>query len=287
MDQTFIARVYPRSRANTSHFSISDLREPRPPIPFNQEQVLLTPQYSSPPRVAIGLTALDVSANHDLRICAYVDRLAEDSFVVHLDSWGSTELLAASATWLDVAADDPHFQVGSFDTIEIQSSEQPEQAISKRIDFERTFADSPPIVLVWLNSVHANKSHNTRVKVYTSDIDKQGFTIHVDTWGDSILYSGGASWIAYPASRAGTFSGVVDIEGEPGLQCNGDVSFPIAFAESPNVLLAVNWIDFACQKEVGFKTFVDCASDKGFKWHFNLSEGSHCYGAGVSYLALV
>lgn len=84
---------------------------------------------------------------------------------------------------------------GSWSTSNVRSWQQPQEKTSGRVNFSQKF-NQVPKVTVSLRSLDTNKDYNTRVKVYTSDIDKTGFTIHADSWSNTQLYSAGVSWVA-------------------------------------------------------------------------------------------
>jgi hypothetical protein len=42
---------------------------------------------------------------------------------------------------------------------------------------------------------------NRRVTTWVADVDEFGFTIHINTWADTVLYGATAGWIVYPSDR--------------------------------------------------------------------------------------
>ncbi|CAG9984219.1 unnamed protein product [Clonostachys byssicola] len=85
------------------------------------------------------------------------------------------------------AANLQHFVIdeGIWHTNDVRSWQQPQEMTSGRA----------LKVSVSLRSVDANKDYNIRVKVYTSRIDKTGFTVHADSWSNTQLYPAGVSWV--------------------------------------------------------------------------------------------
>jgi hypothetical protein len=61
--------------------------------------------------------------------------------------------------------------------------------------FERPFS-APPVVQLGVVGVDASKDHNLRVRVRAEDITANGFTIVVETWLHSQLWSVDVSWLA-------------------------------------------------------------------------------------------
>lgn len=68
----------------------------------------------------------------------------------------------------------------------------------EQIKFSKPFA-AVPKVSVALNLTDSDKGWNTRLKVYATDIDTEGFTLHADVWNDTRMYGCGVSWLAIGA----------------------------------------------------------------------------------------
>ncbi|OQD80181.1 hypothetical protein PENANT_c038G09782 [Penicillium antarcticum] len=208
-DKMFIHSLYPEQTRNMARFSTQDFRLPSNPKLLNATQVNFEPKYPEPPAIAVGLTELDISKEFNVRIKAYADRVTQSGFVIHADSWADTVLFSAGAAWFEVASTDTEFQIGHFDTLELRPWNEAEQQNTKRIIFENSFT-KPPKVVVWLQGFDMDKHKCWKIAVHASNISSEGFDVHIDTWGESQLYSGSASWIAYPADKTGIVSGVVD-----------------------------------------------------------------------------
>ena len=67
-------------------------------------------------------------------------------------------------------------------------------------------------MIVFLKKLDMDKNKNWRVITKVSDIDANGFTIHINTWADSILYRAVAGWIAYQGDRPYIFSGTANTQ---------------------------------------------------------------------------
>ncbi|KAL6836481.1 hypothetical protein J3E69DRAFT_321691 [Trichoderma sp. SZMC 28015] len=65
----------------------------------------------------------------------------------------------------------------------------------QRINFSRRF-ESAPRVIVSICRANIDCNKNFRLKVYASDIDSEGFTVHADYWADTNLIECGVSWVA-------------------------------------------------------------------------------------------
>jgi hypothetical protein len=294
-DKSYIKQMYPPQARDTGTYTTREQRPWFPPVARNVKQVTFSPPHDTPPDVAVGLTELDISNAANIRISAFADRITSTDMSVHLDAWSNTSLYSAGCTWLeDRQAEFDDLQVGNFSTKELHPWHEPTKTNSKYIRFPRAFS-SPPKVLVWLKSVDMAKNFNWRVEAYPSrDVSTTGFTININTWADSILYSADAAWIAYrePADRARVHSGAADTKqyrpwSPAQLNNGGRIDFPAdTFDRLPKtLLLAVNRFDFDCRRNIRFRAFADTISEAGFRWHVDSWADSLCYGAGITYIA--
>ncbi|KAK5010187.1 hypothetical protein LTR28_011352 [Elasticomyces elasticus] len=131
-----------------------------------------------------------------------------------------------------------------------------------------------------------DKNHNWRVTAHASDISAEGFAIHIDTWADTTLYSGAASWIAYPASKKDACSGFADtsMQKETGLEAQAEKGGRVVFPEGMFEKEPTSF-DFDHEHNLRFRADVKDVSKEGFQWTVSSWADSVCYGAGISYLA--
>ena len=69
------------------------------------------------------------------------------------------------------------------------------QKAQGRVKFTKQFK-TVPTVQVSISAADASKGGDFRVKVYATGVDTEGFVAHVDTWGESKVYSCEVSWVA-------------------------------------------------------------------------------------------
>ncbi|KAF8251470.1 hypothetical protein K440DRAFT_637435 [Wilcoxina mikolae CBS 423.85] len=279
----------PQARTN-SIFCTSDHRSWSPPVEQNETKINFYPPYRVPPTITCGLTGLDIDRETFIRIKAYADNIRRDSFYIHLDAWSGTTVYEASCTWLETTNDEPDFQVGTYKFAWKPYMDTSKQRYSEFIKFDYAF-DKCPNVVIWLNQLDLDTGHIIRIKTYASDITTTDFTIHIDTWDDSIIYGAGVSWIAYPCDHPGIFSGNVCTTDyrdwhNPDSTNGGDVTFPKDFFHTvPKVLLAVNYLDFDHRYNLRFRAYADRVWQGGMKWHVNSWADTICYNVGAAFLA--
>ncbi|KIO25276.1 hypothetical protein M407DRAFT_75936 [Tulasnella calospora MUT 4182] len=258
-----------------------------------QEQTSKTlnlPQtYVAPPRCVVGLNSLDMQSGTNIRVRAYDDGVDSQRYTAHIDTWAGTTLYSASIDTLVLKPGNLDILSGQFSTEEDHPWNQPKVATSRRINFERPFV-TPPKVLCFLKQFDTGSGSSTRVRTYTSDIDAKGFTIHIDTWADSILYSATSSWVAYPEDKDYIFSGTANIMDirpwqDPQPQNHKDISFQgTQFFKKPTVFVALNSIDISAETNLRIRAYCDNVTTGGMTWHMDSWADTKLWSAGMSYL---
>ncbi|KAG8906770.1 hypothetical protein FRC00_012336, partial [Tulasnella sp. 408] len=110
---------------------------------------------------------------------------------------------------------------------------------------------TPPIVVVWLRKFATRSDTSTRIRTYASDVDVRGFTVHIDTWADTTLWTAAAFWLAYPEDKDHIYSGTantMDVRSwqNPQAKTREYINFQgTRFWKTPTVFTALNWIDIS------------------------------------------
>ncbi|KAF5678672.1 hypothetical protein FHETE_1113 [Fusarium heterosporum] len=258
------------TRPGASKFSTTEVR---PDYMFEAKTsgtVKFTKEFDEPPAMAVGLSCLDLAGDANIRVNAYADDITRDSATM--------------------AENDPDFQVGKFSTTDDHPWNHPQEKTSSRINFARPYKSSPTVI-VWLSLLDMDKRNNWRVHTTASDISPNGFTIHIDTWGDSILYTATAHWIAYLGDKEGVASGsykASDIRpwNRPMTNNSGRVEFPVnMFQNPPTVLTALNRLDIDCNRGLRVKLGTKGVSAQSMDWDIEGWHDTILYDAGASYIA--
>ncbi|KAK3389979.1 hypothetical protein B0H63DRAFT_446138 [Podospora didyma] len=299
-DKTFINEMYPSEKAETGTFSTTEVHT-KPAKTAVQRQVFAQTYPSGPPELAVGLTSLDISPSTDVRVSAFADKITTRTADVHINTWDDTTLFSASATWLKAAADDPSIQVGQASTLDTGTLTS-QTRTSIPVTFQQAYT-APPQVIVWLNGFDMGHEHNWRVAASASDITSDGFVLHLDSAGDTVLHSASAAWIAFPkpGEAAGTGVKVVgesfctmDVRSwdRPTQVTKGQIRFPATpLNRTPRtVLVALSSLDMAMGHSLRVKVSIDDAapgSGAGVAWRIETwGDDSILYSAGASYIAL-
>ncbi|KIO25260.1 hypothetical protein M407DRAFT_210776 [Tulasnella calospora MUT 4182] len=247
--------------------------------------------YVAPPRCVVGLNSLDMKAGTNLRVKAYESAVDSQRYTANIDTWGDTTLFSASTDALILKPANLDIQSGQFSTVDDHPWNEPKLQTSRRINFERPFV-TPPKVVVFLQSFDtAGSGTSTRLRTYHSDIDAKGFTIHIDTWSDTTLYSAIAGWIAYPEDKDYIYSGTtstMDVRPwqDPQLQTYKDITFQnTQFHKKPTVFLALNSIDISTGTNLRIRAHADNITTGGLTWHIDSWADTKLWSAGISYIA--
>lgn len=242
------------------------------------------------PGLVVGLTTLDASCDANVRVKAYTSAIQRDCFTIHIDSWMNTTLYGAGCTWLQIEADDRDFQYGSYHTLEDHDWYKYPAQNTRKVNFKRPYLAIPKVV-VWLSVIDVGHGSSWRIKSYATDVTAQGFTIHIDSWLDSRLYSAMASWVAYPADTPGIAGGIVSTQSirswaQPRASNSAFEAFDVGvFKKQPRVFMALNALDIDRNQNMRLKVKADNVSAAGMTWHLNAWTDTTLYSAGASYIA--
>lgn len=290
VSNTIIKREVARNPTIGS-FSTAELRSWKELRDKTSKVVSFASPYSALPGLPIGLTKVDINNNQNVRVNSYASDIKKDRFDIHINTWGGTSLHSASCAWLEVEANDPDFQFGTFNTLDDHPWNSPQMLTTRLINFPRRYS-KPPMVVVWLAAFDIKHDKNWRVKTYATSVTATSFTIHVDTWGDTVLYSATASWVAYPADKPDIFCGSFNTTDmrpcdSPQLRNSGYVEFGNnTFFAPPRTILAINSIDICCKRNLRLELKASSINDFGMTWHINSWGDTILYSAGASYIAL-
>lgn len=237
--------------------------------------------------VLLGISHIDVTI---LRLKAEVRCIADDRAIVNVSTWGDTKHWQSECSWLSIPPDDPDIQTGRYTTTQDHPWSESQKSTSRRIAFAHPYA-TPPKVIVWLDAVDSGPGRNVRVRTWADQIDATGFTIHVDTWADSNLWSAGASWLAHSADRRDVRSGQFEIgdirpSDSPQHTNTGRVSWGAPrMARPPRVFTALRALDFQDGKNIRIKTITSEITTTGMTWNLESRDDTIMYQAGAVYFA--
>ncbi|KAL3965565.1 metalloprotease protein [Purpureocillium lilacinum] len=288
-DKAYAKFCYPKGDFDAGQFNTMEVRPWDKPQLDNDKVIYYQKKYDTVPELPLGITSLDIGQAANIRIRALTSEANTEKFKASLQSWADTTLFSASMTYLEKSSTFSYIQTGVYNTEQTRPWNQPQLTQSKRINFATPFS-SPPKVITWLQSLDMDKSKNWRIRVYPSDIDNRGFTIHADSWADSILYSAGVTWLAYPTDQPGVTSGTFNTQDvrpwdRPQAENSGVFNFPTAFSKPPKVIMALNTLDYDHTRNLRLRLSTSSVTNTAITWHLQSWWDSVMYSSGASFFA--
>ena len=294
MDKSFIRMVYPPQEHDAWVFDTIELSQtvtvsagtetaqsPAPGL-FNAKKILFDPAYGSVPKMAIGLSRVDMKCKANKKPAARIDAVIEDHAIVSVSTWDDGILNGGAVTWIEAESQNVDWQFGEFNTQEVRDHNDTSSQKAEKVIYFSPKYSTPPRVIVVLKLFDLDNNHGYRVKAYATDITAEHFTIHIDTWGDSILYVGAVSWIAYPADLKSAQSiSVTTMENQA--NNNARINFaPGTFVKKPEVRTFLSMIDCRCGADLRIKGYADGVTKDGFTWHADTWDRQNLHQAGLS-----
>ena len=289
-DKKYIRFVYPPDSLDAGQFSTLEIRPWNQPTLTTTKLKYLWKRYPTAPRLPLGLTLLDIDANKNIRINASATDITPESFTASLNAWADTTLYAASLTYIEAGPAFDYLQTGTFNTQEVGAWENHAPQNSKRISFATAFQGQAPKIVCWLTSIDMDKNYGWRCRAYATDIDTAGFTVHIDTWANTIMYSAGMTWIAYPADQPNVASGSFstnDIRSwtNPQPENSATLNFSRGFNKVPKLAMALDGLDYDQSTNLRVRLSTSAVTPTEMTWHLQSWADSKMYMASASYFA--
>lgn len=240
--------------------------------------------YSARPAIPVALMWLDIGNNHNARVECTSKRITQTRFELDILTWSGTQLYEASCAWLELGPRHRDFQSGTFNTEEYRPWwRNPEGNNTRQIIFSHPYEVAPKVV-VWLSRIDLGSDNNWRIRAFATDITRTGFTLHIDTWGGSKLFTAGASWVSYRAGMEGVDSGTFAIS------TRSERSYATfrdgGFTSPPRVMVGLNSLDIKCDHNLRVALGTVSVDEEGMMWYMRTWGDTTLYSAGASYLAL-
>lgn len=163
----------------------------------NTRKIKFKRPYSATPKVVLWLTVIDTGHGSSWRIRSYTTDVTATGFTIHIDSLMDCRLYSAMASWVAYPANRPGIASGVVSTHDIRSWAQPQACNSAFEAFEDGVFEKPPRIFIALNALSIDRDKQMRLRVNADNVSASGMAWHLDAWADTILYSAGASYIAF------------------------------------------------------------------------------------------
>ncbi|KAG8898907.1 hypothetical protein FRB99_007067 [Tulasnella sp. 403] len=151
--------------------------------------------FVTPPKVIVFFTQLDLKNQTNWRAKTYTSEVDANGFTIHIDSWADTTLYSATAGWIAYPEDREHVFSGTANTQDVRPWNEPQLLQHKEVNFGNVEFWKNPNMFMAFNSLDLDSKANLRLKCYADNVSTKGFTWHIDSWADSVLYSAGISYL--------------------------------------------------------------------------------------------
>ena len=163
-------------------------------------------------------------------------------------------------------------------------------AITKRIQFTKTYVDPPAIALA-LAELDISGDQNLRVEAVAKDLTTESFTLWIDRYYTTLLYNATCNFFEFepedPDFQCGRFN-----LGEhhpwhcPQSETEYKISFRNPYSRPPRVVLWLAQIDMAyVTAKWSLRCYTTHITPKDFNVHIDARDGSILYGAAVCWVA--
>ncbi|KAI9509691.1 hypothetical protein F5148DRAFT_1185827 [Russula earlei] len=153
--------------------------------------------FATPPKVVVFFNYIDLDKGHNWRLKTSATDIDVNGFTLNIETWADTVLNAAQAFWIACPAERKQIYSASVNTTDIRPWNLPQLQQSRAITFGNVKFPKNPSIFVALNSFDIDFRTNFRIKAYIDGVTTTGLVWHIDSWHDTILYSAGASIIAF------------------------------------------------------------------------------------------
>ncbi|KAL2793159.1 hypothetical protein BJX66DRAFT_339067 [Aspergillus keveii] len=214
---------------------------------------------------------------------------SREAFTAQIATWEDSILNSAGMTWLAAGPKFDFLQMGVVDLGDIFRWGYNKARNWTWVSFPDKFSTQPKVVC-FIRTLDLDNKANWRFKTYASNVSTKGFYMNINSEGDTIMQGAKVSWVAYPEDRPGITSGhfsTADVQSseDPQAQNNATQKFDKQFADMPQVLVALDEIDFDCKEGLRVRVGTSMVTETGFDWNLETWEDSIMYGAGASYIA--
>lgn len=147
-----------------------------------------------------------------------------------------------------------------------------------------------PGLVVGLTAVDASCNANVRAKAYTSKIQRDCFTIHVDSWMDTKLYGAGCTWLQIKADdmdfQYGSYHTLEDHNWDKyPTQNTRKINFQRAYSATPTVVVWLTVIDIGHGGSWRMRSYATDVTATGFTIHIDSWCDSRLHSAMASWVA--
>ncbi|EJD33907.1 hypothetical protein AURDEDRAFT_177027 [Auricularia subglabra TFB-10046 SS5] len=181
----------------TGQFATTDDHPWYEPRQNTSRRITFARPYAAPPRVVVWLNFIDMDHSRNWRVSATATAVTATGFTLNLDTWADSILYTAGATWVAYPSELTGIWSGVYSTGDVRSWNPPQLVTNGTVVFPAGTFQRDPTVLSALNYLDVGYTANLRMRANVDPVSHTGMTWHFDSWADSVIYSAGASYIAF------------------------------------------------------------------------------------------
>lgn len=181
----------------------------------------------------------------------------------------------------------PSPTIGYFNTGEVHHWRHPWERTSKIVNFATTYP-TPPGLPVGINTMDIGNNDNIRINAYASNTGRDRFTINIDSWLNTRIYSADCAWLQIPSDdqnfQFGRYSTAEDHLHHQ-TRTSRLITFPRAYAAPPTVVVMLTGLDMQHNKFWRVNTYVTSVTATNFIIHIDTWHDTILHSAAATWVA--
>jgi hypothetical protein len=153
--------------------------------------------FPTPPKVVVFFNCIDLDRNRNWRLETTATDIDVKGFTLNIETLSDTILCTARVGWIAYPEDHEHIFSRSINTTNVRPRDQPQPTQSNEIGFTAVEFWKNPSVFIALNSLDIDCRANLRINAYVDSVSTTSLVWHIDTWDNTVLYSAGATIVAF------------------------------------------------------------------------------------------
>lgn len=152
--------------------------------------------FEQAPKVALFLSGFHADSSKNLRLCFWTENVTQTGFQIKGHAFGDSVLFNLKVTWIAYASTLKGVHSGRVDTGKFRTWEQPQHLNMGYEPFPANTFSNPPKVMVGFNYLDLKAGTEQNIKGYVSNVNQLGMCWNTDSWGKTVNYGAGLSYIA-------------------------------------------------------------------------------------------
>ena len=154
-------------------------------------------RFVTPPKVVVFFNRLEFDKSHDWRATTTASDIDVNGFTLTINTWSDTILNRAQSCWIAYPEDRGLIFSTSVNTTDVRARDKSQRKTENKIPLNSVEFFKTPSVFIALNSLEIGCTANLRINAYVDDVSTTNLVWHLNTSADTVLYSAGATIIAF------------------------------------------------------------------------------------------